>query len=129
MTGFHHFISTFPWTLIAQWFNIILTIALIVVFVKLIRLLFRSLKKYLGEDNPAAAREAAAIRMTLSQRLKTLRTEHGFTQELVASSLGVSRQAVSKWENGTSEPSTSNLFALAKLYGISVTELLQNIEI
>ena len=115
-------------TLIAQWFNLICTVALIVVFVKLIRLLFRALKKYLGEGNPQATQEAAAIRMTLSQRLKALRTEHGFTQELVAASLGVSRQAVSKWENGTSEPSTSNLFALAKLYGISVTELLQNIE-
>ena len=95
---------------------------------KLIRLLVRALKKYVGEGNPQATQEAAAIRMTLSQRLKALRTEHGFTQELVAASLGVSRQAVSKWENGTSEPSTSNLFALAKLYGISVTELLQNIE-
>lgn len=115
-------------TLIAQWFNIICSIALIVVFVRLISLLFRALKKYLGEVNHQTTPEAAAIRMTLSQCLKTLRTERGFTQELVAASLGVSRQAVSKWENGTSEPSTSNLFALAKLYGISVTELLQNIE-
>ena len=87
-------------TLIAQWFNLICTIALIVVFVKLIRLLVRALKKYLGEGNPQATQEAAAIRMTLSQRLKALRTERGFTQELVAASLGVSRQAVSKWENG-----------------------------
>ena len=87
-------------TLIAQWFNLICTIALIVVFVKLIRLLFRALKKYLGEGNPQATQEAAVIRETLSQRLKALRTEHGFTQELVAASLGVSRQAVSKWENG-----------------------------
>ena len=35
------------------------------------------------------------------------------------------RQAVSKWESGNSEPSTSNLFAIAKLYGISVEELLK----
>ena len=42
----------------------------------------------------------------------------------VAETLGVSRQAVSKWENGTSDPSTSNLCALAKLYGIPVEELL-----
>ena len=46
------------------------------------------------------------------------------TQEFVAEALGVSRQAVSKWENGTSDPSTSNLCALAKLYGIPVEELL-----
>lgn len=117
-----------PLTIIVQWTNTICTIALIIIFVKLIRLLFRALKKYLGEGNPQATREATAIRETLSQRLKTLRTEHGFTQELVASSLGVSRQAVSKWENGSSEPSTSNLFALAKLYGISVAELLDHID-
>ncbi len=129
MTGFHHFISIFPWTLIAQWFNIICIISLMVALVKLIHLLFRALQKYLSEGSKTATQEAAAIRVTLAQRLKTLRTERGFTQELIAESLGVSRQAVSKWENGTSEPSTTNLFALAKLYGISVTELLQNIDI
>lgn len=40
----------------------------------------------------------------------------------------MSRQAVSKWENGTSDPSTSNLLALAKLYGISAEELLNSIK-
>lgn len=49
------------------------------------------------------------------------------TQEFVAESLGVSRQAVSKWEQGTSEPSTSNMIALAKLYGVTPEELLKNI--
>ena len=47
------------------------------------------------------------------------------TQEFVAESIGVSRQAVSKWEMGTSDPSTSNLFALAKLYGTTVEALLK----
>lgn len=50
------------------------------------------------------------------------------TQEFVAETLGVSRQAVSKWENGVVDPSTSNLLSLAKLYGISAEELLQNVE-
>jgi transcriptional regulator with XRE-family HTH domain len=50
------------------------------------------------------------------------------TQEFVAESLGVSRQAVSKWENGISDPSTSNLVAIAKLFGISAEELLKEIE-
>lgn len=50
------------------------------------------------------------------------------TQEFVAEPLGVSRQSVSKWENGTSDPNTSNLIALAKLYGISAEELLKNVE-
>ena len=47
------------------------------------------------------------------------------TQEFVAESLGVSRQAVSKWENGTSDPSATNLLALAMLYGVSAEELLK----
>ena len=42
--------------------------------------------------------------------------------------LGLSRQAVSKWENGTSEPNTSNLMALAKLYGIPAEDLLKGVE-
>jgi len=50
------------------------------------------------------------------------------TQEFVAESLGVSRQAVSKWESGKSDPSTSNLLALAKLYGVSPEEILSSIK-
>lgn len=46
----------------------------------------------------------------------------------MAETLGVSRQAVSKWENGTSAPSTTNLIALAGLYGISAEELLSEIQ-
>ena len=46
----------------------------------------------------------------------------------MAERLGVSRQAVSKWENGTSDPSTSNLLALAKLYGVSPEDLLNEVE-
>lgn len=49
------------------------------------------------------------------------------TQEFVAQALNVSRQAVSKWENGTSEPSTSNLLAIAKLYNIPAEELISQI--
>lgn len=49
------------------------------------------------------------------------------TQEFVAEAIGVSRQAVSKWENGISDPSTSNLIALARLFKISVEELLHEV--
>ena len=45
----------------------------------------------------------------------------------MAESLGVSRQAVSKWEMGTSEPSTSNLMALAQLFGVTAEELLREV--
>ena len=67
------------------------------------------------------------IRKTLGETLKEHRTERNMTQEFVAESLGVSRQAVSKWENGTSEPSTSNLIAIAKLYDIPPEELLKKL--
>ena len=111
--------------LIVQWLNIIILIALVVGFFRFMSLIFRALRKYVGEEKPTA--EAVAVRVSLAQRLKTLRTERNLTQEFVAESLNVSRQAVSKWENGTSDPSTSNLFALAKLYSISVEELLRGV--
>lgn len=112
--------------IVVQWINILLSIAIVAVFVYIVRLLIKALKKYLGEEKPTA--QVKVLRMSLAERLKTLRLEHNFTQEFVAESLNVSRQAVSKWENGSSEPSTSNLLALAKLYGISAAELLENID-
>ena len=48
--------------------------------------------------------------------------------EELAARLGVSRQAVSKWESGQSDPSTTNLLALAKLFGVRPEELLQEAE-
>ena len=62
--------------------------------------------------------------MTTGEKIAALRKEQGMSQEALGEKLGLSRQAVSKWENGTSDPSTSNLCALAKLYGIPVEELL-----
>ena len=50
------------------------------------------------------------------------------TQEFVAQALGISRQAVSKWENGTSEPTTTNLIALAKLFGVEPEDLLREVQ-
>ena len=61
----------------------------------------------------------------LGEALKEHRTRCQMTQEFVAEHLGVSRQAVSKWESGASDPSTANLLALAKLYGISAEDLLR----
>ena len=64
----------------------------------------------------------------MGEVLKEHRVRCKMTQEFVAESLGVSRQAVSKWETGTADPSTSNLLALAKLFGISAEELLRSVE-
>ena len=50
------------------------------------------------------------------------------TQEFEAEALGVSRQTVSKWENGSADPSTTNLLALAKLYGVEAADLLRGVE-
>ena len=61
-----------------------------------------------------------------AERLIQLRKEHGFSQEELAAKLGVSRQAGSKWERGEASPDTDNLIALAKLYQISLDELLDH---
>ena len=60
----------------------------------------------------------------MGEVLKAHRMRCQMTQEFVAEALGVSRQAVSKWETGTADPSTSNLLALAKLFGVPAEELL-----
>ena len=89
-------------------------------------LLIKALRKYLKSE--PVRKESAIVRRSLGEALKVHRTECKMTQEFVAEHLGVSRQAVSKWETGTSDPSTSNLLALAKLYGIRAEELLQEIQ-
>ena len=89
-------------------------------------LLIKALKKYINSDE--VRKEKKVIRKSLGEVLKENRLRCKMTQEFVAETLGVSRQAVSKWEKGTSDPSTSNLIALAKLYDVSSEELLKNIE-
>ena len=80
------------------------------------------------EKPPKLTEETKIVRKSLSEMLKENRTRCKMTQEFVAESIGVSRQAVSKWENGTSEPNTSNLMALARLYGIPAEDLLKGVE-
>lgn len=58
--------------------------------------------------------------------LKLFRKQNGFTQEQVAERLGVSRQAVAKWERGESLPDIENVIALADMYEISVDSLVRN---
>ena len=64
------------------------------------------------------------MNLEIANRLVELRKQHGYSQEDLADKLGVSRQAVSKWERVEASPDTDNLIALAKLYGVSVDELL-----
>lgn len=76
-----------------------------------------------GKNTP----EKQVVRQSLGQLLKDYRIKSNMTQEFVARKLGVSRQAVSKWENGTSDPSTANLIAIAKLYNVPPEEILAQI--
>lgn len=62
--------------------------------------------------------------LAMAQRLVDRRKAAGLSQEALAAQLGVSRQAVSKWERSESSPDTDNLIALAVLYGVSLDELL-----
>lgn len=61
--------------------------------------------------------------MALSENIKARRTQLKMSQEYVADQLGISRQAVAKWEAGRSEPTAANLAELAALFEISISEL------
>ena len=63
--------------------------------------------------------------MRFSDKLSKQRKNNNMSQEQLVDKLGVSRQAVSKWESGASDPSTTNLMALAKLFGVSAEDLLK----
>lgn len=64
--------------------------------------------------------------MELSEKILTLRRARGLSQEALAEKLQVSRQAVSRWENGTALPDASNILQLSKLFGVSADYLLNN---
>lgn len=59
----------------------------------------------------------------LGGRIRALRRERGISQEALAETLGVSRQAVTKWEDSSSLPSTANLLALSAFFGVPLSEL------
>ena len=66
--------------------------------------------------------------MTIGKRIAHLRKEKGLTQEELASHMGISPQAVSKWENDQTCPDISALPKLARLFGVTVDELLEGRE-
>ena len=65
------------------------------------------------------------MNLHIANRLLQLRKERGLSQEELADQLGISRQAVSKWERAEASPDTDNLICLAKLYNVSLDYLLQ----
>ena len=60
----------------------------------------------------------------ISRNLTVLRQIHKYSQEEVAEKIGVSRQAVAKWESGETAPDLINCDALAELYNVSVDDLI-----
>ncbi len=64
--------------------------------------------------------------MNLGKNLKEAREKAGYSQSDVAEKLNISRQAVSRWENGWSYPDVENLVILSQMYKISLDDLLEN---
>lgn len=115
--------NVYQWAAVAI---VIIYIAIIAAAIYLFVLIIKALRKY--NNSKEVREEKRVVRKSLSEALRENRIRCKMTQEFVSETLGVSRQAVSKWENGTSDPSTSNLIALANLYGISAEELLKSID-
>ena len=106
-------------TLISTSVMLIVWLFLAAAAVYLIYLIMKALRKY--TKSMPVRKEKDENAKTLGEILK----QHRMTQEFIAETLGVSRQAVSKWENGTAAPSTTNLMAMAKLFGVEAAELLK----
>lgn len=64
--------------------------------------------------------------MTLGERIQSYRKKNGLSQEQLAEALGVSRQAVSKWELNDAQPDLDKVLALARLFQVSTDTLLGN---
>ena len=117
--------SATNFSLIGIPYIILLIVVRLVLPTVLIVLLIKALIKYLRTKEVRT--EKVLVRKSLGEVLKDHRLRCQMTQEFVAERLGVSRQAVSKWENGTSDPSTSNLLALASLYNVDAADLLREV--
>ena len=109
-------------------FGIVLLIGEVVIaaFITVGIFLIRALSRYVKSGN--VRKEKSSIKKSLGEVLKQHREECKMTQEFVAESISVSRQAVSKWETGASDPSTSNLLTLAKLFNTTAEELLREVQ-
>ena len=105
--------------------NAIISMRTIVATVYVVYLLIKALRKYLSSRPEREERQENAKH--IGQVIKNHRVRCNMTQEFLADRFGVSRQAVSKWEKGQSDPSTTNLIALAKIFDITPEEMLKEI--
>ena len=106
--------------------GLVIWLALLGAGIYLLVLLIRALRKYLRSG--PVRQEKAEMAKSLGEAIKYHRTRCKMTQEFVAEAIGVSRQAVSKWESGAADPSTSNLLSLAKIFGVPPEGLLRSVE-
>ena len=67
--------------------------------------------------------------MTIGEKIVKLRKQAGLSQEAFSEKLGISRQAVSKWENGTAQPTNENLAQIARLFDVTISSLLDDEDI
>ena len=104
----------------------LLLLALVLLFALaagyLFRLVILALLKYLRSGE--VRKEKAETKKTLGEALKAHRTRCKMTQEFVAESLGVSRQAVSKWESGQTTPDAATIAALCEKLHVSADYVL-----
>ena len=106
-------------------FGLIIYILIFGCILYLLFLLAKALRVYIKSKE--VRKEKAINARSLGEIIKEHRTACNMTQEFVAEAVGVSRQAVSKWESGVSDASTTNLMALANLFGISPEEVLKEL--
>lgn len=110
-----------PWSaLFFQILNILLPIGVIVFVIIGFRVI---LKRFQDSKHDSGS---ICDRKVLGERIRVRRNELKMSQEFVADSIGVSRQAVSKWERGIAEPNCENLRAIAELFHVTVEELIKN---
>lgn len=117
----YSFVGVIIWGIV-----LLIGLAVIASFITLLFFGIKALKKYLNTKE--VREEKATIKKSLGEVIKQHREECKMTQEFVAEAIGVSRQAVSKWENGAADPSTSNLLTLAKLFNTTAEELLREVQ-
>ena len=108
-------------------FGLIIYVLILGGVLYLLFLLAKVLRVYIKSKE--VRKEKATNARFLGELIKEHRTACNMTQEFVAEAVGVSRQAVSKWESGASDPSTTNLMALAKLFGVTPEELLKELSV
>ncbi len=83
-------------------------------------------KKKISYDRHEQNVQNGGHAMTLGDKLSKIRKENNYTQEQLADVLGVSRQAISKWENDTTYPETDKLIRISELFDCSLDYLLKD---